>query len=241
MTVHPELSQSAPAGPPASRPGGRIRVLLADDHALVRQGIRELLDAQADFEVVGEAATGREAVAEAVRLRPDVALLDIHMPGGDGLWATGEITREVPETHVVILTVSTEDGHLKESLRRGAAGYLLKSSPAEALYDAIRDVCRGERPVPGSMAGRVLAALGLGAEPAGPARTAGLSTREEEVLRLLSRGATNKEIAAALDISENTVKAHLKSILRKLGVGNRVEAAGWALRHLEGPDLYTSG
>jgi NarL family two-component system response regulator LiaR len=241
MTIHPDLREPNAGETGGDTPWRAIRVLLADDHALVRQGIRELLDAQDDFEVVGEAATGRDAVAETVRLHPDVALLDIHMPGGDGLWATAEIAREAPDTRVVILTVSTEDGHLKESLRRGAAGYLLKSSPAEALYDAIRDVCRGERPVPGSMAGRVLAALGLGAEPAAPARTAGLSTREEEVLRLLSRGATNKEIAAALDISENTVKAHLKSILRKLGVGNRVEAAGWALRHLEGPDLYPSG
>lgn len=211
-----------------------IRVLLADDHALVRQGIRELLSAQSEFEVVGEAASGREAVAEAVRLRPDVVLLDIHMPNGDGLWATTAIVREAPESKVMMLTISSEDGHLKESLRRGASGYLLKSSPAEALYQALRDVVQGETPVPSTMAGRILAALGLGETVAAPAREAGLSAREQEVLRLLSRGATNKEIAAALDISENTVKAHLKSILRKLGVTNRVEAAGWALRNLEG-------
>jgi len=211
-----------------------IRVLLADDHALVRQGINELLSAQPEFEVVGEASTGREAVAETLRLRPDVVLLDIHMPNGDGLWATSAITREAPETKVLILTVSTEDGHLKESLRRGASGYLLKSSPADALYQAVRDVTRGETPVPGTMAGRILAALGLGEGGSAPARDAGLSAREQEVLRLLSRGATNKEIASALDISENTVKAHLKSILRKLGVTNRVEAAGWALRNLDG-------
>jgi two-component system nitrate/nitrite response regulator NarL len=133
-----------------------------------------------------------------------------------------------------MLTVSSEDGHLKESLRRGASGYLLQSSPAEALYQALRDVVQGETPVPSTMAGRILAALGLGDTAPTPARDAGLSAREQEVLRLLSRGATNKEIAAALDISENTVKAHLKSILRKLGVTNRVEAAGWALRNLEG-------
>lgn len=211
-----------------------IRILLADDHALVRQGIRELLAAHPEFEVVGEAATGHEAVAVAMETRPDVVLLDIHMPAGDGLWATSEITREVPGSRVLILTVSTEDEHLKESLRRGAAGYLLKSSPAESLFAAIRDVARGETTVPGSMAGRILASLGQAEEARGAGREAGLSSREQEVLRLLSQGSTNKEIAQSLEISENTVKAHLKSILRKLGVTNRVEAAGWALRHLEG-------
>lgn len=212
-----------------------IRILLADDHALVRQGIRELLATQPEFEVVGEAATGTEALAQAMETRPDVVLLDIHMPSGDGLWATTEITREVPGSRVLILTVSAEDEHLKETLRRGAAGYQLKSSPSDSLFQAIREVARGETAVPGTMAGRILAALGSSREgPQGAGREAGLSVREQEVLRLLSRGQTNKEIAEALEISENTVKAHLKSVLRKLGVSNRVEAAGWALRHLEG-------
>jgi len=211
-----------------------IRILLADDHALVRQGIRELLSSQPEFEVVGEAATGAEALAQAIESRPDVVLLDIHMPSGDGLWATTEITREVPSARVLILTVSTEDEHLKETLRRGAAGYQLKSSPSDSLFQAIREVARGETTVPGTMAGRILAALGLPQESRGAGREAGLSSREQDVLRLLSRGQTNKEIAEALEISENTVKAHLKSVLRKLGVSNRVEAAGWALRHLEG-------
>ncbi len=211
-----------------------IRVLLADDHAMVRQGIRELLSSHPEFEVVGEAATGNEALLQAVENHPDVVLLDIHMPSGDGLWATTEITREAPNSRVLILTMSTEDEHLKESLRRGAAGYLIKTSPADSLFQAIREVARGETTVPGTMAGRILAALGLPQQERGPSREAGLSSREQEVLRLLSRGATNKEIAVALEISENTVKAHLKSVLRKLGVSNRVEAAGWALRHLEG-------
>lgn len=213
-----------------------IRILLADDHALVRQGIRELLSSQPEFQVVGEAATGTEALAQAMETHPDVVLLDIHMPSGDGLWATTEITREVPSARVLILTVSTEDEHLKETLRRGAAGYQLKSSPSDSLFQAIREVARGETTVPGTMAGRILAGLGLPQEAHGAGREAGLSVREQEVLRLLSRGDTNKEIAEALEISENTVKAHLKSVLRKLGVSNRVEAAGWALRHLEGAD-----
>ncbi len=212
-----------------------IRVLVADDHALVRQGIRELLSSQPEFEVVAEAATGAEAVALAGDTRPDVVLLDIHMPSGDGLWATTELAREVPSARVLILTVSTEDDHLKEALRRGAAGYQLKSSPSDSLFQAIREVARGETSVPGTMAGRILATLGLPQEPHGPGRDAGLSAREQDVLRLLSRGQTNKEIAETLEISENTVKAHLKSVLRKLGVSNRVEAAGWALRNLGDP------
>ncbi len=211
-----------------------IRILLADDHALVRQGIRELLSSQPEFEVVGEAATGADALAQTIETRPDVVLLDIHMPSGDGLWATTEITREVPSARVLVLTVSTEDEHLKETLRRGAAGYQLKSSPSDSLFQAIREVARGETTVPGTMAGRILATFGLPPEMRGAGREAGLSAREQDVLRLLSRGQTNREIAEALEISENTVKAHLKSVLRKLGVSNRVEAAGWALRHLEG-------
>lgn len=211
-----------------------IRILLADDHALVRQGIKELLTSQTEFEIVGEAATGTEALESALETRPDLVLLDIHMPDGDGLWATTEITRELPSTRVLILTVSTEDEHLKETLRRGAAGYLLKSSAADTLFQAIREVIRGETTVPGTMAGRILASLGQSDETQGAGREAGLSAREQEVLRLLSQGSTNREIAQALEISENTVKAHLKSILRKLGVTNRVEAAGWALRNLEG-------
>ncbi len=210
-----------------------IRVLLADDHALVRQGIRELLSSQADFLVVGEAATGNEAVQAVMDTRPDVVLMDIHMPSGDGLWATTEIAREVPTSRVLILTVSTEDDHLRESLRRGAAGYVLKTSPSDSLFQAIREVARGETTVPGAMASRILATMGQ-APSRGAGHEAGLSTREQDVLRLLSNGATNREIAESLGISENTVKAHLKSVLRKLGVSNRVEAAGWALRHLEG-------
>jgi len=211
-----------------------IRILLADDHAMVRQGIRELLSSQPEFEVVGEASTGNEALLQTVETRPDVVLLDIHMPSGDGMWATTEITREVPTARVLVLTVSTDDEHLKESLRRGAAGYLLKTSAADSLFQAIREVARGESTVPGTMAGRILASLGLHQRERGAGREAGLSSREQEVLRLLSRGATNRQIAEGLEISENTVKAHLKSVLRKLGVTNRVEAAGWALRHLEG-------
>jgi len=212
----------------------KIRVLVADDHALVRQGIAGLLGAQPEFDVVGQVPTGQQAVEAAVELRPDVVLLDIQMSGGDGMWALEELQRQVPESHVLMLTVSTDDEHLKESLRRGAKGYLLKSSPADSLFQAIREVARGESIVPGAMAGRILAGLSPAKGVHGAGSEVCLSIREQEVLRLLSRGATNRNIAEALEISENTVKAHLKSILRKLGVSNRVEAAGWALRHLEG-------
>ncbi len=212
----------------------KIRVLIADDHALVRQGIAGLLQAQPEFEVVGQVAGGEDAVEAARSLRPDVVLLDIQMNAGDGIWALTELGREAPDSHVLMLTVSTDDDHLKESLRRGAKGYLLKSSSADSLFQAIREVARGETTVPGAMAGRILAGLGPGKGGRGAGGEVGLSVREPEVLRLLSRGSTNRDIAVALEISENTVKAHLKSILRKLGVSNRVEAAGWALRHLEG-------
>ncbi len=210
-----------------------IRLVLADDHTMVRQAIRDLLRTDPEFDVVGEAGSGEEALERTRESRPDVLLLDIHMPGGDGLWTTSEVRREVPSTRVLVLTVSTEDDHLTESLRRGAAGYMLKSSSAQALFQAIRDVAQGETTVPGSMAARILAALGAQRERGGTGFGSPLSTREQGVLKLLSRGATNRDIAEALEISENTVKAHLKSVLRKLGVNNRVEAAGWALRHLD--------
>ncbi len=209
-----------------------VRVMLVEDHTMVRQALAELLRTRSEFEVVGEAGSGEEAVRLARELQPDVVTLDLHIPAGDGLWATAELHREVPAARVLVLTVSTEDEHLTESLRRGAAGYLLKTSSAEALFQAIRDVARGETTVPGRMAGRILATLAPGAARAAPGE-AGLSGREQDVLRLLARGATNREIAATLAITENTVKSHLKSVLRKLGVNNRVEAAGWAVRHLD--------
>lgn len=211
-----------------------IRVLLADDHALVREGIRELLEDRTEFDVVGEAASGHEAVQAALEARPDIVILDLHMPSGDGLWATAEITRELPGTRILILTVSTEDEHLRESLRQGATGYVLKSSPADTLFQAIREVARGETTLPGAMASRMLAHLDLYGHRDAAGTDAGLSGREVDVLRLLARGGTNRHIAESLEISENTVKAHIKGILRKLGVANRVEAAGWALRNLEG-------
>ncbi len=217
-------------------PHSIIRILIADDHAMVRKGLARLVSEQPEFEMVGEAGTGAEAVRLVRQLRPDVLLLDIQMPEGDGLWVLDELRVQDLETRVLVLTVSTDDEHLKGCLRRGASGYLLKSSPVEALFHAVRVVADGQTTVPAAMAGRVLTpssalprATAAGDEPV-------LSLRQEQVLRILARGSTNRGIADALEISENTVKAHIKGILHKLGVGNRVEAAGWALRHLEGLD-----
>lgn len=213
-----------------------IRILIADDHAMVRKGLARLVSEQPEFEIVGEAGTGLEVVTLVQQLRPDVLLLDIQMPEGDGLWVLDRLRQEALATRVLVLTVSTEDEHLKGCLRRGASGYLLKSSPVESLFHAIRVVADGETTVPAAMAGRVLARSSAPPKASAAGGDPVLSTRQEQVLRLLARGSTNRDIAEALEISENTVKAHIKGILHKLTVGNRVEAAGWALRHLEGLD-----
>jgi DNA-binding NarL/FixJ family response regulator len=206
------------------------RVLVADDHALFRKGVTGLLRGADGFTVVGEAQDGREAVAKALALLPDVVLTDIYMPGMDGLEAARRIKAALPSTKIVVLTVSEEDQKLFEALRAGAHGYLLKNVEPEELFRTLRGVVRGEAFVTPSMAAKILEEFTRQARPQKGTTSAGLTPREREVLELLTRGAVNKEIAAALAISGNTVKNHLKNIMEKLHLENRVQVVAYALR-----------
>ena len=208
-----------------------IRVLLADDHALFRRGVASLLAAENGFEVVGEAVDGRQAVEMARDLMPDVILMDISMPVMDGLEATRRIKGEMPYVRIVILTASDGDRSLFEAVKSGAQGYLLKKIEPQALYGTLRGVVQGEAPVSRLMAARLLEEFTRqNRHPAATAPGAELTARERGVLELVSQGRSNKEIAAALVIAENTVKNHLKNILEKLHLENRVQAATFALR-----------
>jgi len=209
-----------------------IRVLLVDDHALFRKGVADLLANEPGFELVGEAADGLQAVEMARELMPDVILMDISMPGIDGLEATRRIKAEMPYVRIVILTVSESDRSLLEAIKSGAQGYVLKSVQPEALLGTLSGVVRGEASISGAMAARLLQDLAREPHPAAPPPTPvpRLTQREQEVLGLVAQGKSNKEIASALDIAENTVKNHLKNILEKLHLENRVQAATFALR-----------
>lgn len=207
------------------------RVLVADDHALFRKGVTGLLRGTEGFTVVGEAQDGRDAVAKALALLPDVVLMDVYMPGMDGLEAARRIKAALPSTKIVILTVSEEDQKLFGALKAGAHGYLLKNVEPAELFRTLRGVVRGEAFVTPSMAARILEEFTRRVRAPEKASTATkLSPREREVLELLTRGAVNKEIATALAISENTVKNHLKSIMEKLHLENRVQVVAYALR-----------
>ena len=207
-----------------------IRVLIADDHALFRRGVASLLAAESGFEVVGEAVDGQQALEMARELMPDVILMDVAMPVLDGLEATRLIKAEIPYVRIVILTASDGERNLFEAIKDGAQGYLLKKLEPQALYGTLRGVVRGEAPVSRVMAGRLLEEFArLRRDPA-PAPAAELTVREREVLEHVAQGRSNKEIAAALAIAENTVKNHLKNILEKLHLENRVQAATFALR-----------
>ncbi len=205
-----------------------LRVMLVDDHALVRAAIRQALGAP-DVEVVAEAATAEEALALAHEAAPDVLLVDIDLPGMDGLRLVRELAARLPETAIVMLTVSTSERDVIDAMRHGARGYLTKDLSPEALLRTIRGVRDGELAMPRRMAARLVARLvetsrrapALDADPA----LATLSAREAEVLRLLADGLTDREIGEALTISPRTVESHVGSILAKLDVRNRAEAA----------------
>jgi DNA-binding NarL/FixJ family response regulator len=217
---------------PSAEPVKRIRILLADDHHLVREGTREILEHHADLQVVGEASTGQEAVDLAMYLCPDVVIMDISLPVLNGLEATRLIKRSLPQTAVLVLTAYDDDQYVFAMLEAGAAGYLLKNARGSELVQAVREVHEGEAVLSPAIAKKVVRRLAgekKGSAPGGRPLEA-LSERELEVLRLAGRGLSNKEIGQTLVISPRTVQAHMANIFSKLQVGSRTEAILYAIR-----------
>ena len=217
-----------------------LRILLADDHVLVRKGMAALIGARPDMEVVGEASDGLQAIALARETQPDIVLLDIHMPRCTGLDAIPHILRDAPATRIVMLTVSEEDRDLFTAIRRGAFGYLLKDMEPQQVFEKLEAVRRGEAPIAGVMATKILREFkrvdpNLIPAPESPDE---LTAREIQVLQLVANGATNREIATQLSLTENTVKVHLRNILDKLHLENRNQATAYAFRNglLSPPD-----
>jgi DNA-binding NarL/FixJ family response regulator len=210
------------------------RLLLADDHALFREGLARLFAYEDDFDVVGDADSAPAAVEAARRLRPDLVLMDVDMPrGGGGIEATRRIKAELPATRVVMLTVHDDDETLFDAIKAGAQGYLVKSIRAAEMLELLRGMVRGEAPISRAMAGRILEEFRRGGRPdisAEPDPAASLTLREQEVLELVSQRYTNKEIAQRLVLSEYTVKNHLSNILSKLHLRSRAEAARYVPR-----------
>jgi DNA-binding NarL/FixJ family response regulator len=211
-----------------------LRILLVDDHVLFRKGVAALLETRPDIEIVGEAKDGLEAIEAARENIPDVILMDIHMPKCDGLEATRRIKREMPHVKIVMLTVSDEEQHLFEAIKSGAQGYLLKNLEPYQLYDLLESISRGEAPLSGAIATKILKEFTRPSQDSTQQQQAAiieeLTPREAEVLQLVSEGKTNKEIAAILFLSENTVKIHLRNILDKLHLQNRIQVAVYAVR-----------
>ncbi len=201
-----------------------IRILIVDDHSVVRRGLRQFLQLDADLEVVGEARDGAEALHLAQELRPDVVLMDLVMPVMDGVTATAAIRRDVPDTEVLALTSVLEDEKVVDAVRAGAIGYLLKDTEDDALCRSIKAAAAGQVQLAPEAAIRLMRDVRTTEEPDG------LTERETDVLRLLAEGKANKEIARQLGIGERTVKSHVSSILAKLGVQSRTQAALYATR-----------
>jgi DNA-binding NarL/FixJ family response regulator len=213
-------------GPETTQP--RIRVVLVDDHAVVRSGLAQLLGGAEDIEVVGQAADGLEAVQLVRSVRPDVVVMDLQMPRMDGVEATKVILQEEPGVEIVVLTSFSDSARIVAALDAGAVGYLLKDADPDDVLEGVRAVSRGESPIHPKVARQLLSARSEGA--AGSAVQ--LTPREAEVLALVRAGLANKQISRRLGISERTVKAHLTSVFQRIGVVDRTQAALWAERHL---------
>lgn len=209
-----------------------LRILLVDDHVLFRKGLAALLAPRQDMEVVGEAGDGLEAIVRAQETVPDVILMDIHMPECDGLEAVRIIKREMPHVHIIMLTVSDDDRDLFTAIKNGAEGYLLKNLEPYQLFDMLEGVRRGEAPISGTLAAKILQEFRRLDQSMvrKPEARDELTPREIEVLEQVVKGATNKDIATALSITENTVKIHLRNILEKLHLQNRIQAAVYAVQ-----------
>jgi len=219
------MSRNAPKIVLAAHPSAdrSIRIVVIDDHTLFRRGMVALLSRESGFQVLGEAADGIEGARQVAALKPDVVLLDLHMPGLSGLDTMKAIHEEAPDTRVVMLTVSENAEDLMAALRSGALGYLLKNIDSDFLVASVRRAAQGESVISSEMTGKLVQEL-----RAGPSERVGLSPREREILAHLAQGASNKEIARLLEVAESTVKIHVQHILRKLGLTSRVQAAVWA-------------
>jgi DNA-binding NarL/FixJ family response regulator len=218
-----------------AEPDPPIRVLVVDDHPVVREGLRAFLDTRPGLVVVGEAGDGEAAVTEAERLRPDVILLDLVMPGTDGLEAIRRLRGSGSAARILVLTSFTSTDQVLPALRQGAAGYLVKDATPAEVEGAIRAVHRGEGLLAPQVTAAVLAEVANPARAPGPGALASLTARERQVLGLLGRGLTNAQLARELVVSEKTVKTHVSSILAKLRLADRTQAALFAARHL-GPE-----
>jgi len=205
-----------------------IKILIADDHPVVREGLSAMLNKEQDIQVVGEAGNGAEAVDKAQELQPDIVLMDLRMPEVDGVEAMRQIGAVNPDIRFIVLTTYDNDEYIFKGIEAGARAYLLKDAPREELFKAIRAVHKGESLIEPAIAGKVLDRF---AELSRKAQVVeALSEREVEVLKLMAKGAANKEIAAELSISESTVKTHIQTIFQKLGVGDRTEAVTEAIK-----------
>jgi two-component system, NarL family, response regulator DevR len=207
------------------------RIVLVDDHEVVRLGIKALLERHPHFEVVGEAGTAKEAIEQVERLLPDVVLMDIRLPGASGIDATEEITNNFPEIKVIMLTSYAEDDMLFSAIRAGASGYVLKQIGADDLIKAIEAVGRGEALLDPAVTQRVFQEVRRAVKEEEASAFVNLSTQEKHVLLLVSEGRTNREIAKTLFLGEGTVRNYVSSILSKLVVSNRAEAAAYAVEH----------
>ena len=207
----------------------KTRIVIADDHGTMREGLRLLLNSQPDLEVVGEAGDGREAIQLACELTPDVLLMDISMPGMNGLDATKKLKEQCPNVRVLTLTRHTDDGFLKQLLAAGASGYALKLSSADDLMRAIRTVSAGGTYIDPAVAGRLVSSAARSTHRPGPTPRVDLTEREEEVLRLIAWGHSNKEIASRLNLSVKTIEAHKANAMQKLNMTGRIDIVRYAV------------